>query len=250
MYTIINDPWTKETANDGWINPTPKAKKTGKFSGTTHITLLIDRSGSMDVVKQEVVTGVNEWLATMRKEPGSFPTTIVLFDTSVSTPVFATPVAQINDLTLDRYKPGGFTALNDAIAQAIESAERRLKPGDRSLTCIVTDGQENASRTYPVNTGGTKRIRELIATKEAEGNWTFTYLSAAPDAFADAASYGIHLGNVGAFAADSIGTQSAFNRMATSTRSYVGGATGQSVSFYGIDPDEDAAEAPQEGTNP
>jgi hypothetical protein len=245
MQTILDDPWAVPVTGDGWIKPKPKTRKVGKFSGVTHVTLVLDKSGSMEPVKQEVVTGVNTWLATMRKEAGSFPTTIVLFDTSVTTPVLAIPVRDIRDLTLARYRPSGFTALNDALAKAITATEGRLSPGDRALVCVVTDGQENASRMYPVYGGGTQRIRQMIEEKEAQGNWTFTYLSASPNAFADAEERGIKLGNTLVFTADAAGTTTAWNATARATHAYSSGATGQTTSFYGpVDDDEDTAKAP------
>ena len=61
---------------------------------------------------------------------------------------------------------------------------------DKTITVIMTDGEENSSREWTL-----QAIRELIRSKEAAGNWTFVFLGANLDAFAQDASLGVPMAN-------------------------------------------------------
>lgn len=200
-----------------------------QFTGTTHIGVVLDKSGSMGGVRRETIDGFNVWLDAMKQSKGNVLVSITLFDTSHTTPVVEAPIDKVNPLDESRYLPGGSTALLDAVADTIAKMERADNTSeDRYLVCIVTDGQENAS------THTTKEdLSELIRQKEATGRWTFTYLSAAPDAFADATSIGVRANNTQAYTADAVGTLDAFTSAALNTRSYVSSPQLKSDSFFG-----------------
>ncbi len=82
--------------------------------------------------------------------------------------------------SINRLKPitsyvtdGGGTPLFDSVGELIEQLENvpDAKESDVSfLVMVITDGQENASRTY---TG--KRIGEKIKALQATDKWTFTF---------------------------------------------------------------------------
>lgn len=199
------------------------------FNETTHIAVVLDKSGSMGAVRRETIDGFNSWLAKMQSEPGDFRLTLVLFDTFFSTPFQEAAIGKVNPLDESRYMPSGSTALLDGTADAIKAlAGVETKNGsDRYLVCIVTDGEENASKRT------TKEdLAALIKEKEATGRWTFTYLSAAPDAFADAQSIGVRSQNTMAYTGDSAGTVKGFAAVASATLSYGRSANLCSSNFY------------------
>jgi hypothetical protein len=202
-----------------------------KFKGTTHVTFVLDRSGSMLKIKDQVIDGFNDWLSSLalaaKGAGGGFPVTVVLFNTTVDVPVDGVSVGDVNPLDSTRYVCRGNTALNDALVESIFSTGDRMKDGDRALVCVFTDGRENASKEY-----STDQTRDIIREKEAEGNWTFTYLSASPSAFLDAQSYGVRAGNTMSFAGDARGTTSAFSGMSGSTQRYAMGAQAAEEQFY------------------
>jgi hypothetical protein len=69
----------------------------------------------------------------------------------------------------------------DAIGRAVKEVKTQTIP----TVIILTDGQENASNKY------TKaHIKDLIFERQNNG-WTFVYLGANQDAFAEAGSIGI-----------------------------------------------------------
>jgi hypothetical protein len=57
---------------------------------------------------------------------------------------------------------------------------------DQVLVVIITDGQENASRTYKRSD-----VANRVNRQRGAYNWQFVYLGANQDAFAEAASFGI-----------------------------------------------------------
>lgn len=204
---------------------------------TTHIVCVLDKSGSMGPLQREVISGFNAFLAEQKKSSADDALmTILLFDTEVTCPVSGEKVEKVADLDESRYRPSGCTALNDAFARAIRETEGRLNGnGDRALVLVVTDGQENSSRETTK-----QQIVDLIKQMEGRGNWTFTYMSAHPDGFADAASYGLPATNAAVFTNDAAGTKSAFSRMGAATMGLRSSNLASSANFYSgrqFDPD-------------
>lgn len=199
------------------------------FMGTTHIAVILDKSGSMGHLAQEVVSGFNAWLDDQKQDPAPKLLTLSLFDTAVKVPIVSTEIAKVNPLDSTRYSPSGMTALYDAVFKAVGKMD--VPATDRALVLVITDGRENSSIEC-----NKAQMRKLIQEKEALGNWTFTYLSASPDAFADAQGAGVTLDNAAAFVATPAGAKNAFNAMRSSSRAYAASASLNSKSFYGPRP--------------
>lgn len=197
------------------------------FEGSTHILAVLDKSGSMGHIRDETISGFNEWLGELRvKVPGA-PMTLVLFDTVYTVPAAGVPVEAVRTLDASTYVPGGCTALYDAMSRACREAEGRVGPEDRALVAIVTDGQENSSRET------TKRqAMELVEQLEGRGNWTFSYLSASPAAFADAAEIGVAGRNAKAFAPTPEGAKQAFRDLRLSADVFLESKLRQTKGFY------------------
>src|SRR5262249_55564392 len=99
------------------------------------------------------------------------------------------------ELNSNNYVPDGWTALYDAIGSTVGALEAKAKAGrlpavDKVLTVIMTDGHENASRE-----GTQQAIKELVARKEKEGNWTVVFPGATPDAWDVGVGMGVQDGN-------------------------------------------------------
>lgn len=186
----------------------------------THIHILLDRSGSMQSIVDDVIGGFNRFLAEQQAEGPDARITLVQFDDRDPNEVIlgGVPIAEAKPLTPDIFRPRGSTPLLDATAALIERARTTATlraenglPAERILFVSITDGQENASRRHTL-----KQVRELIARCEAEG-WTFAFLSAALDAYADAESLGIHRRSSQAFDPGAEGTMMAFSSLSHST---------------------------------
>ena len=120
---------------------------------TIHYVLILDQSGSMAQLKQEVILSFNEQvdmiLKLVTKEPESvIKLTLCLFNDTVEFKFITQSIDQINRLTLKNYKPDSFTALYDAIGASFVKIEEISKPDDQVFFAIFTDGLENASKFY------------------------------------------------------------------------------------------------------
>lgn len=178
----------------------------------THIYFLLDRTGSMSPMVDDVVGGFNTFLAEQRAEGDDARMTLVQFDSQGPFEVLtdAVRLAKVPELTVDTYQPRGMTPLLDAtghlIAHAAERVEKRKKAGKAAESIVVvtfTDGEENASRRF-----STATIKELVADKEAQG-WTFAFLGAGLDAYGESRGIGYSDGSVQAWAPDGVGVVSA-----------------------------------------
>jgi hypothetical protein len=156
--------------------------------GTTH-SVILDKSGSMSTKVKDVIGGFNLYLDELAKEPAvDYGFSLTLFDTVVEIKYKAAPPARVAKLDDTNYRPNGNTALLDAIGNTVQTVS--TDGFDKIITVIMTDGEENSSREWTL-----QAIRKLIQSKEAAGNWTFVFLGANLDAFAQGANLGVPKAN-------------------------------------------------------
>lgn len=146
----------------------------------TLILVVLDESGSMGVKQADVIGGFNRFLRDQQHLPDPCRLGIVKFNTTVTRALAPRPIADVPPLDERSYRPGGNTALLDAVGDSIGIAGEHHRTGERILILIVTDGEENSSREMTL-----PQVKELMKRKEAEGCWTFTYLGVEPDKWAD-----------------------------------------------------------------
>ena len=184
-------------------NQTPSSDA---VAAPTHVVILLDRSGSMASIANDVIGGVNTLFSEQRANGSDARISLIQFDTQDPQDVIAwgAPVAEIADLDGRTFQPRGGTPLLDAtglaIGRVMVDQQSRIATGLQAEDIIfitVTDGEENSSNEYTLD-----RVKELIEARKAEG-WTFTYLSAGLDAYADAAQLGIDVGNTISFVPNS-----------------------------------------------
>jgi len=143
------------------------------------LIFILDRSGSMETCRDDTIGGFNAFVSDQKTLGGKL--TLVQFDHEINNVYEDTPLGDVAPLTTETFQPRGSTALMDAIGQTIK--KHAAKTG--VVFIIQTDGEENSSHTY------TKaHIKDLIEQKTKDG-WTFMYLGANQDAFAEAGSMGI-----------------------------------------------------------
>ena len=163
----------------------------------SHISVILDRTGSMQPIREDVVGGFNAFLAEQQAAPDPATFTLVQFDSQDPYEVLHADVdiVGVPPLRLDQYVPRASTPLYDAIGRGIlelEAALARQPDGqrpERVIFVIVTDGAENASREFD-----RKRVASLIEAKKALG-WDFVFLSADMAAFEDAGRMGVDGGS-------------------------------------------------------
>lgn len=195
---------------------TPPAGRPDAVPVRPHFYVLLDRSGSMESMRGDVIGGFNGLIAAQQADGPDARITLVQFDSQDPQEVLidARSIHRARPLTAATFVPRGGTPLLDATGQLIVRAsvreQQRSVLGKRpeAITFVtITDGEENQSREY-----GRRDILRLVKEKEAHG-WTFAFLGAGLDAYAEAGAMGYDPRSVQAFAPDGTGAQVAFSNL-------------------------------------
>lgn len=175
--------------------------------------IIIDESGSMQSIKQQAIDSVNETIQSIRTAEQKYDdqehyVSLVTFNDNVTTVYDCVQVAQVEELTAERYTPSCCTALYDAIGMSTHLLRRKVTDGDKVLVTVVTDGYENASKEY-----SGQAIKALVDELKSKG-WVFAYIGANHDVESVAAT--ISITNVMNFEASKDGAQYMSRRVADS----------------------------------
>ena len=185
----------------------------------THVSALIDKSGSMFKLVSDTIGGFNNFLKEQKLVPGDMTLSLSLFDDNYQRVYEMMNIHEVKDLTTSNYVPNGSTALLDSLAKLINETGIKLakmqeenRP-EKVLFVIITDGEENASTEYT-----RAKIKNMIEHQTTKYNWEFIYLGANQDAFHEASSMGIRsfVNTVGT----GTGFVAAFSNLSTSNTMY------------------------------
>jgi len=181
----------------------------------THIVALLDRSGSMQKVQGDTIGGFNTFVEEQKKVPGEATLTLVQFSDKCETTYADVPLAHVAHLTPETYRPGGWTALNDALAKTITEAGEKLSAKmeherpSKVIVLILTDGEENSSKLFVGPTGLTK-LSAMVNHQKEKYSWEFVFVGANINAFATADTYGIDRGHAINYLQSKVGQQNVF----------------------------------------
>lgn len=148
-----------------------------------HNLIILDESGSMDSIKPQIISGFNELVQTAKGIEKEFPEqehyiSLVTFNGLGRKLLhFIDPVSKLSTIDDSLYQPNANTPLFDAMGDAFARLRKALegKKDFNVLVTILTDGEENASQEYNMQT-----IKSMI--EELKGkNWTFTYIGTEHD---------------------------------------------------------------------
>ncbi|WP_375388358.1 VWA domain-containing protein [uncultured Amnibacterium sp.] len=161
-------------------------------SNHSALLLIVDRSGSMESIRDEMVGSLTTLLRDQAQQPGLLTVDVVTFDDRIET-----TQVQADPSTIEiELAPRGMTALLDAIGIGVSEFGGRLaalpehaRPGT-VLVVVATDGHENAIREWQPSA-----IKGLLDQQREQYGWDFVFLGANQDAITTGASLG--------FAADS-----------------------------------------------
>jgi len=210
----------------------------------THISIILDRTGSMEEIREDTIGGFNAFLKEQQALPDEATFSLIQFDSQDPYEVIHhfEKINNVPRLTSETYVPRASTPLLDAIGKGVndlESALDKMKPAKRPanvVMVIITDGQENSSREF-----GKNQIVKMIKAKQGKG-WQFVYLSADLDSINDAMEYGMHAHATMAFAKSHAGTQKMWSSSSKALARY---RTKKSKSVF-FD-EEDRADEPKQG---
>jgi hypothetical protein len=182
----------------------------------TRIAVVLDESSSMGPLTNQTISGLNEYLNDRKIDQlaskDDVTISILSFNTTRSNWLYRNQnVQSVEPLTTQQYRPYGGTPLYDAIKDLIEDLSKTSCSHNRNFVVIITDGDENASRT------SRQEVFELVSKKKNE-NWTFTFIGANMDSFKAAGGIGIDKGNVANYRVND--TRGVYAAMSNVTRGF------------------------------
>ena len=164
----------------------------------TAMLLVIDRSGSMATIRDDMVGGTEQMLREQAAQPGMLTVDVVTFDNVVE---WQHSFASASDVRIELV-PRGSTALFDALGGAIGHFGQKLaelpehaRPGVVTVV-VVTDGEENASVEWTAES-----VTKSVEHQRDAYGWDFVFLGANQDAALAARRIGIDADSALNFAA-------------------------------------------------
>lgn len=189
-----------------------------KNKSLTELVFVLDRSGSMSGLELDTIGGFNAVLQKHKSMKGKAVLSTVLFDHERYVLHDRVNLAKVAPLTSEDYQVRGCTALLDAVGGAIRHIARvqdylpTRHKADRVVFVIVTDGMENASRSY-----GYDQVKAMIERQQRNCGWEFIFLGANIDAAGEAAKLGITDDHAATYLADMQGTKVLYEAVASAT---------------------------------
>lgn len=184
---------------------------------------IIDKSGSMTGMENEVISGFNQQLSTLKELKLELPdqdfiVSLTFFDSILQNVVSFGEVEQLLPLNRNIYRPNGATALLDAIGKSVSDIQEKyaslIAYGHASVVMVIlTDGHENASRYYTYHV-----IASMVNDLEKTGQWTFNFMGADLDAIHTSRMLNIKAENTVSF--DKADYSSVMAEMSVSMRNY------------------------------
>jgi hypothetical protein len=160
-----------------------------KPAATTLVTFLLDRTGSMQSIKDDTIGAFNAYLESLKKNGDGIEFSLLQFDSiSIDKICVNRPISEVDALTDETFEPRASTPLIDAAYKTIEAVgealmRREAKP--KVVICIQTDGQENSSTEHTW-----AELNLLIKEKSGLG-WQFNFMGAGIDAYEQGRQMGI-----------------------------------------------------------
>lgn len=180
------------------------------------ITVIVDRSGSMSTIADEVSGGLRSFAA--EQPPGAL-FNVVQFDTEYEVVFSKASAAAVQDFLL---VPRGMTALHDAIGKTIFDLRARYRADghpSKVVVVILTDGYENASLEFRG-----EQVGKMIEECQAAG-WQFAFLGANQNAVATGQKLNLPQAGTLTYAATGLGVREAFRSTTRAVSNYAVGAS-------------------------
>ena len=158
----------------------------------SHVCIVLDASGSMNQIRDDVRGSFNAFLEKQRSAPGKTVFDLFRFSDETERIVKSVDLSAFHEDLMAQYYCHGCTAMNDAICTAIDTIGREFadmpeeERPENVLCVIVTDGHENASREFTA-----EDVKTRITRQQEVYNWEFVFLAANQDAFATGERMGL-----------------------------------------------------------
>ncbi len=188
-------------------------RKPLKNDGYDEFVYIMDMSGSMHRLTDDVIGGFNQFIADQKKLDGTGYLTTVLFNSDVYRLYRSKEFSKVELLDHKIYKANGSTALYDAIGETLLPLLRTSNT-KKTMVIIMSDGYENASKYFSKN-----KVKKMI--EEAKQlNWEFVFAGANIDVNQVSDDLGIEKNRRMRFISDSKGTRKLYRDMSKMTSDY------------------------------
>lgn len=185
--------------------------RSAMHKNTKELVVLLDRSGSMLTIQDQVISGFNELLS--KNSGDNVFVSLFQFDDQFDEVYRGLSIKTAPRLSKSNFIPRGMTSLYDAIVRTVREMDS-IPGGSQAVFVIVTDGGENSSKEYNL-----EQVKKAIDTLK-EKKFEVMFIGANQDAILTAKTFNIPARSSLTFGANAVGTQSAFGAMAASTQSY------------------------------
>lgn len=162
----------------------PKVMKTNAIK-PARILFVLDRSGSMQMIKTDTIGGFNSFVNEQKKLKAKTTFTLVQFDNVFDTVYKDVDIQSVVEMTDQSFQPRGGTALYDAIAKTV--LENKSSDKDvLTILAVLTDGEENGSREF-----SNKAVNDLLKDVQENMGWEVYFIGANIDANKVGGSLGV-----------------------------------------------------------
>jgi hypothetical protein len=189
----------------------------------THISIILDRSGSMESIREDIIGGFNAFVEEQKKDEGETTLTLVQFDSQNPYEVIHNfrSISSVPLLTKKDFVPRSMTPLLDAMGRGINDLESNLsemKLKDRPekvVMVFITDGLENDSSEFKRS-----QIVKMLEDKQEKNNWKMVFLSADLSALDEAEDAGVKYESTMAFDSSPEGVSNAMGSLSRNISNY------------------------------
>lgn len=196
---------------------------------TTHVLMIVDDSGSMYYLANDVRGGFNSYVEGLQQDTEQhYHLTVAKFGSGYELMARNAEPESVARLDNRNYTASqGGTALYDAIGKLITSFENDnidMPATDRVLLVVQTDGEDNASVEFTMS-----QVRKMIDHRESCQGWTCLFLAAGPDAWKQGSGLGFASNKVFQTQATAKGTETVYRAVTETSRAYSRGASQEAV---------------------
>lgn len=176
----------------------------------THISVVLDRSGSMANIADDMIGGLNSFIDEQKKLPGKATISLTKFDDRIDEVFKFEDLKLVRKITRQDLEPRGGTALYDTIAQVIDRTGAHLNDMPEEvrplvvIVLVITDGHENSSKEHTAES-----VKSLIEHQKEKYSWQFVFLGSNQDAVLEGKKFGVAGGQSLSYTSNSLGVQAA-----------------------------------------
>ena len=205
---------TPEAQSQDQSETQPQTQAQGQPTKTA-ITMVLDRSGSMEDCRAATIESVNAYLAKSRNDVNlkDADFELAIFDTGAYEIIRKSTLSAAADISPADFEPRGGTPLLDAVGRGIDGLDKRAVD-DKAILVVVTDGLENSSRKHTYES-----IKALLEDRQKKG-WLVLFLGAGLESAREGIRMGVQSANVASIALDEGALRASMDAMAEANALY------------------------------